>query len=99
MPEKCNERCPELEQLTARVNDLQAQSSGTHKEIFTRLNKLEQQGAVQEVQYTTILDKLNGLDGKVDALEAKPGKRWEEVVKTIITVVVTAAVTYLLMGS
>jgi len=96
MPEKCSEPCPELERLSSRLDEFQAQNSGTHREIFARMNKLERQEAVQEVQYSTILEKLDSLEGKVDSLEAKPGKRWEEIVKTVITVAATAVVTFLL---
>ncbi len=96
MPDKCSGPCAELEQLTARVSELQAQNSDTHREIFGRLNNLERQEAVQEVQYSTILDKLNVLDGKVDALEAKPGKRWESIVDKVIWTVVAAVIGFLL---
>jgi len=96
MPEKCNGPCAELEQLTTRVSELQAQNSDTHREIFSRLNSLERQEAVQEVQYTTILEKLDSLSGKVDALEAKPGKRWESIVEKVIWAVCAAVIAFLL---
>lgn len=99
MPDsKCSGPCAELEQLSSRVSELQAQNSDTHREIFGRINKLERQEAVQEVQYTTILDKLNGLDGKVDALEAKPGKRWDGIVDKLIAGLVGAFATALFVG-
>jgi len=96
VPEKCNEPCPELERLSSRLNELQAQNSDTHKEIFTRMNKLERQEAVQEVQYSTILEKLDSLTGKVDALEAKPGKRWEAIVEKAVWAVCAAVIAFLL---
>ncbi len=96
MPEKCNEPCPELERLSSRLNELQAQNGDTHKEIFARMNKLERQEAVQEVQYSTILEKLDDLAGKVDALETKPGKRWEAIVDKVIWAVCAAVIAFLL---
>jgi len=96
MPEKCSEPCAELERLSAQLNEYRAQSSDTHKEIFARMNKLEQQTAIQEVQYSTILDKLNSLDGKVDALEAKPARRWEGLVEKTLWAVAAAVIAFLL---
>ncbi len=96
MPEKCNEPCPELERLSSRLNELRAQNSDTHREIFARMNKLERQEAVQEVQYSTILEKLDDLSGKVDNLEAKPGKRWESIVDKVIWAVCAAVIAFLL---
>jgi len=96
MPEKCNEPCPELERLSSRLNELQTQNSDTHREIFARMNKLERQEAVQEVQYSTILEKLDDLSGKVDNLEAKPGKRWEAIVDKVIWAVCAAVIAFLL---
>ncbi len=96
MPDKCNEPCPELERLSSRLNELQAQNSDTHREIFGRINKLERQEAVQEVQYSTILEKLDSLEGKVDGLEAKPGKRWESIVDKVIWAVCAAVIAFLL---
>jgi len=96
MPDKCSEPCAELERLSSRLNELQAQNSDTHREIFARMNKLERQEAVQEVQYTTILEKLDDLAGKVDSLEAKPGKRWESIVDKVIWAVCAAVIAFLL---
>jgi len=96
MPDKCGEPCAELERLSSRLNELQAQNSDTHREIFSRMNKLERQEAVQEVQYSTILEKLDDLAGKVDNLEAKPGKRWESIVDKVIWAVLAAVIAFLL---
>lgn len=97
MPEnKCNGPCAELERLEQQVEELQSQNSDTHREIFGRLNSLERQEAVQEVQYSTILEKLDSLAGKVDALEAKPGKRWDGLVEKAIWAVLAAVIAFLL---
>ncbi len=96
MPEKCNGPCPELEQLTNRVSELQAQNSSSHREVFQRLNALERSDAVQEAQYKTILDKLDALTQKVEALEARPGKRWESIVEKAIWAVAAAVIAFLL---
>lgn len=94
MPEKCPDNCP----LVPRVQRLEEENkrhTETHKEIFERLRKEETNSAVQKEQYKTIVEKLDGLDRKIDsaisktdkridgvdddveALEAKPGEKWD----------------------
>ena len=96
MPENCNPRdCP----LTSRVEALERENerhTDTHKEIFARLNKVEQTNAVQNAQYKTILDKLDALTAKVEAMEAKPGKRWDKLAETALVVIATAVIAFLL---
>lgn len=103
MPEKCTEACPDLTRLEQQVKDLQKQNGADHKEIRDRLTSLEKEEAVQAVQYRTILDKLDGLtqkhdclNAKLEALEAKPGKRWESVVEKAIWAVSAAVIAFLL---
>lgn len=71
-----------------------------------RINQLERnQQAMNEmvisVKYiaqslTKVENKLDGLSGKVTALEMKPAKRWEEIVSKIIIAVVLAIVGFFL---
>ncbi len=103
MPEKCTEACPDLTRLEQQLKDLQKQNGADHKEIRDRLTILEKEEAVQAVQYRTILDKLDGLtqkhdclNAKQEALEAKPGKRWESVVEKAIWAVAAAVIAFLL---
>ena len=44
-----------------------------------------------------IADTVDKLDGKVEALESKPGKRWDSVVDTIVKIVVGAFIGFLLL--
>ena len=96
MPETCNSKsCP----LTPRVEALERENerhTETHKEIFARLNKVEQDNAVQSEQYRTILDKLDALTAKVEHLEAKPGKRWEGLAEKAVWAVAAAVIAFLL---
>ncbi|MBV1817348.1 hypothetical protein KUA25_04645 [Bacteroidales bacterium MSK.15.36] len=57
-----------------------AASNTQMKSIAVSLEKLEK--------------KIDNISNKVDSLEKKPGKRWDDLTKTIITVIATAAVTY-----
>lgn len=103
MPEKCNEPCADMTRMEQQVKDLQKQNGEDHREIRDRLAQLEKEDAVQLVQYRTILDKLDGLtqkhdclNAKLEALEAKPGKRWESVVEKAIWAVAAAVIAFLL---
>ena len=103
MPENCNPKdCP----LTSRVEALERENqrnTKTHEEIFRRLNEVEKDNAVQEAHYTAILEKLDTLstkhdtlNAKLEALEAKPGKRWEGLADKAIWAVVAAVIAFLL---
>ena len=103
MPEKCNPNdCP----LTPRVEALERtneQHGKTHREFYNRLNSLERGEAAQAEQYKAILEKLDGLTQKHDALnaklselEAKPGKRWEALAEKALWAVCAAVITFLL---
>lgn len=93
---ECNPKdCP----LNARVDALERENqrhTKTHEEIFRRLNEVEKDNAVQSEQYKTILEKLDTLTKKVDALEAKPGKRWESIVDKAVWAVCAAVIAFLL---
>ena len=96
MPENCNPKdCP----LASRVEALERENqrhAETHKEIFDRLRQVEQDNAVQSEQYKPILEKLDTLTQKVEALEAKPGKRWESIVEKAVWAVCAAVIAFLL---
>ncbi len=96
MSEQCTQPCLGLSQLEHRVEELTAKNGESHREIFRRLNALEQADAVQTEQYKTILEKLDDLTQKVDALEAKPAKRWEGLVERVVWAVAAAVIAFLL---
>ena len=97
----CVQNCPvaaRVENLESQAEELQAQNSSSHKEIFSRLNALEKAGAVQEVYYTSIMSKLDTLTQKVENQEQKPARRWEAAVTALIGALVGAVAAYLLAG-
>lgn len=103
MPEKCTEACADLARLEQQIKDLAEQNGLDHKELRDRLNAVERSDAVQEVQYSTILDKLDdltrrhdALNAKLEALEAKPGRKWDKIAETVLVAVVTGIVCFVL---
>ena len=96
MPENCNPNdCP-LEPRVSALERANEQHGNTHREIFGRLNDVERDNAVQEARHKAIMDKLDALTRKVDAMEAKPGKRWESLVEKALWAVVAAVIAFLL---
>lgn len=105
MNEKCTDNprdCPLLPRVEA-LEDANKVHSDTHREIFRRLGDLESMTAVQDTQLKNIDEKLDEIKendkailAKVDALEAKPGKRWEGIVDKAIWAVCAAVIAFLL---
>lgn len=93
--------CPvagKVDRLEGEFDEYQAKSGAAHREIYGRLNALEKSSAVIDVQYKSIIDKLDRLTTKVDELEKKPGKSWETVMAALISAVVAGVAAYLLSG-
>ncbi len=102
MTEKCADNCPLIPRVEAleRANE---QHGSTHREMYDRLRELERLEGIQGEQYKAILEKLDGLTQKHDALnaklselEAKPGKRWEALVEKALWAVCAAVIAFLL---
>ena len=99
MSENCS-NCKQsviTENLTKEVDHLKEEFSilkdkVSDLETSTKVNAKETKMVFEIL--TEIKDSIKLLVAKIDVLEDKPGKRWDGVVNTAITVLVTAAVTY-----
>lgn len=60
------------------------------------LNRLASSMEVMAEKQDRMADAVDELGGKVTALEAKPAKRWDELINKLILVAATAFVTWLL---
>lgn len=87
--------CPLAPRVEA-LEEVNRQHSATHREMFDRLRTLETLSAVQENKLDTILNKLDEITAKVDALESRPAKRWEGLVEKSIWAVCAAVIAFLL---
>ena len=96
MPEKCAEPCTEVVRLERELDKFQAQNSDTHKEIFRRLNGLEQAEAAQEQHFSTVNEKLDKLLKWQENQLEKPSRRWEGIVEKAIWAVCAAVIAFLL---
>lgn len=98
MPD-CEKNCV----LAARVDRLEEDMKyekesrqKAHKEFYSRIRELENNQAVSKEKLETIENKIDGLDGKMDTLLSKPGKRWEAVIAAVISAVVAGLVGFVL---
>lgn len=96
MPDKCTEPCAEVVRLERELDKFQAQNSDTHKEIFRRLNGLEQAEAAQEQHFSTVNEKLDKLLKWQENQLEKPSRRWEGIVEKAIWAVCAAVIAFLL---
>jgi conjugal transfer/entry exclusion protein len=74
--------------LSEQVSDLKNLTETVQRLAIT----LERQGAA--LQSTE--RKVDDVKADVDEIKAKPGKRWDSAVGTVIAVIITAIVTYFL---
>lgn len=93
--DNCNpNNCP-LEPRVEALERSNEQHSQTHRELFRRMNEVERDNAVQAAQYNAITDTLGEIKATVEAVAAKPGKRWEsttgEIIKFLIQAVLVIA--------
>lgn len=103
MPDKCavdpSRDCLGLvkaEALERKMEAMEQRNSESHQEIFQRLNAVEKENAVMDERYNTIIHKLDDLTEKVEALEAKPAKRWDSLVGYVLSALVGGIVVFFL---
>lgn len=97
MDDRClTEPCVALTSLIQEVKDFKAQNGRDHHDFRENMSKYEKEEAVQDVKYQNILDKLNELVLKVNAIEAKPGKRWDSILDKLLLIFIGAVASYLL---
>ena len=80
------------EMLEKQMDQWRAQSRESHQEIFRRLNDLEKSETARDIQYTSIMEKLDKLVAWQEAQQAKPAKRWDAVIEKVILAVVAAVI-------
>ena len=66
------------------------------KALTETVQKLAMSIERQGLSLKTTDEKLDGVKSDVDELKAKPAKRWETAVGVVLSVIITALVTYAL---
>lgn len=80
---------------TRRIEKLELQTDALH-DIAASVNLLVAEQKHQTDAITGIKADINKLDGKVEMLERKPGKRWDGLVEKSIWAVVAAVIAFVL---
>lgn len=75
-----------VKQLEKRADENEVE----HKEILNRLNEKDIADALMRQQLDTVIKTTNRIEQKIDEQTEKPIKRWDNIVNTIITVMVSA---------
>lgn len=78
-----------------RIRDLETGQEAL-RELATAVKVLAGEQQHQTGQLSAVQRDLQTLDGKVDALERRPARRWDALVEKVILAVATAVVTYFL---
>ena len=68
------------------------------KELDVRLRMNENKADVTASKLDTIIESIRNITLKLDELAKLPGRRWEKMIGVVITVIVTAILTYLIKG-
>ena len=98
MHDNCNQNdCP-LEPRVSALERANEQHGNTHREIFSRLNGVERDNAVQEAHYNSITEKLDEISTTVKAMADKPAKRWESLVGYALSAIVGAFLLWVASG-
>lgn len=97
MSEGCNlNGCAGLQRLERQFEDYRKRNTETHEKLWTAINELKTNDAVQDSKYDTILGQLNMVVTEVKTLQAAPGNHWKDLVKTAITTVGSVIVGFVL---
>ena len=91
------------EMLEKTMNIHIENSRATHKEFFTRIRQMEQQNVRRDEQYVQIMEKLDSLSAQialaltdVGELKMRPARRWDDMTKQVLGLVVAAIAAFLL---
>lgn len=97
------------EDIVEKVNSLCERQGRSEEQIKTLFRSVETFGSLTEtVQKLAISterlalslksteEKVSGIKRDMDEIKAKPGRRWDSVVSTLITIFITACATYFL---
>lgn len=92
-------RLTEVEQRSKsnmhRLETLEKEQEAIHS-MASSLQVMAAEQKHQTEALNTVRESVSRLDGKVDALEMKPGKRWESLVDKLIWGVAGAVLAFLL---
>lgn len=75
-----------------KLEKYQEDSEKVHKEILERLHSKDISDAIIRQQLDTLVKATGRIEGKIDQQQSVPAKRWNQVITTAISSVVSALV-------
>lgn len=99
---ECENRCVNehrLIKIEEDLKDLREKNSKDHKEFYNRIEDNEKAMVESSSDRKHINEKLDKIDGNVEALMQTPAKRYETVVTAILTAIIGAVVGFLVSGA
>lgn len=93
--------CPvnaRVESLKEEFDRHRSNSTDTHRQMFERIGVLERDGSAVREKLDGIDEKLDTLTDTVNALAAKPGKRWDGLADKLIYAAALAVVAWIAAG-
>lgn len=78
-----------------RVRELEANQESLRR-LTTAVEVMAGEQQHQTARMQSLQTDVHALDGKVDALERKPGRRWESMAEKLLLVILSAAITFVL---
>lgn len=101
-----SETCIQIERISKlekQVEELSKNNKEAHTKIYDRLDNLNVEHARSDENQKHVMAKLDTMDAKIektntklDEIMSQPIKRYDNVVTVIITVVVTALLTFVI---
>ena len=85
-----------VEMLEARMQEDRLHAREAHEKIYARLSLLERSETARNVQYATIVEKLDKLLAWQEEQQARPARRWESVAERLLVTAAAAAAAFLL---
>lgn len=86
MDDSCNaSECISLRRVSKQLEDHMKRNTETHEKLWTAINELKTNDAVQDSKYDTILSQLNTVVQEVKLLQSAPGDNWKSLTKTVLT--------------
>ena len=75
-----------------KLEKYQEEAEQVHKELLKRLHDKDVSDAIIRQQLDTLVKATGRIEGKIDQQQAVPAKRWNQVITTAISSIVSALV-------
>lgn len=83
-----------VEQMERQAIEARKAASITHREMFERIRKLEDDRTEIKTHYEHIETEITGIRKSLDDIKNRSGKRWDGLVDKVLYLVVGAVVAY-----